>query len=111
MFDVYDQHPLFTYFSPANKLKSTAKRNNGRSLTGYGGDYERVVTPRKARFLLGPDKTLPEPGFETMVTASASVHTGYIPTHLIVRNVNGTLVVMSAFVLAEDWEKVFGVAV
>ena len=111
MFDANDQHPLFTYLLPANKLKSTAKRRTMRSLAGYGLGYERVVTPRKARFLLGPDKTLPEPGYETMVTASASIHTGYIPTHLIVRNIDGTLVVVSAFTQAQDWEEVFGITV
>lgn len=110
LFDTGAAHPEFTYVWPAEKLLKMEKPKRpgmARSIAGYGLDYERVVSRRKAQILLG-GRTPPEPGWEIQITAATHVN---VPVHLLIRNIKGQLVVFSAFAPADEWEKVFRVSI
>lgn len=86
-----------------------AARQTGRSVSGYGHDYECVVSPRKAKFLLNGAKT-PEIGWETTLTAATYLGPALnsVPVHLYLQNISGTLVVSCPFCPRAEWGKVFG---
>jgi len=79
---------------------------NGRSITGFGVEFEHRVTRNRARTLCGI-RPLPRMGYETCVAVKRD-HLG-LTLRLWVQNISGVYVLASADTSKDRWEEVFNV--